>query len=92
MVPCYLGLLLLGVIIAYIYGGTIASPGEFSIFNNYGNDVNCDLCGAMGVFHLAATMRMDPSFPLNFLNNENLPRKKKALFKIKEIGDSTTFL
>ncbi len=34
----------------------------------YGNDVNCDLCGAMGVFHLAALMRSNPNFPLNALH------------------------
>jgi MoaA/NifB/PqqE/SkfB family radical SAM enzyme len=26
----------------------------------YGNDVNCDLCGSFGVFHLAAVNRTDP--------------------------------
>jgi sulfatase maturation enzyme AslB (radical SAM superfamily) len=28
----------------------------------YGNDVNCDLCGAWGNFHIAALMKSDPTF------------------------------
>jgi hypothetical protein len=39
LVPGYLGLLLLGVIIAYIFGGTIANPGEYSILDNYISDL-----------------------------------------------------
>lgn len=27
----------------------------------YGNDVNCDLCGSFGVFHLAAVMKKNPN-------------------------------
>jgi len=29
----------------------------------YGNDVNCDLCGAWAVFHLAAIMKLNPGWP-----------------------------
>ena len=29
----------------------------------YGNDVNCDLCGAWGAFHLAAIIKVNPGFP-----------------------------
>ena len=29
----------------------------------YGNDVNCDLCGAWAVFHLAATIKANPGWP-----------------------------
>ena len=29
----------------------------------YGNDVNCDLCGAWAVFHLAALMKLNPGWP-----------------------------
>ncbi|MHA1147942.1 MAG: hypothetical protein ACTSR8_06820 [Promethearchaeota archaeon] len=29
----------------------------------YGNDVNCDLCGAWVVFHLAAIMKLNPGWP-----------------------------
>ncbi len=31
----------------------------------YGNDVNCDLCGAWAVFHLAALMKINPGWPEN---------------------------
>ena len=31
----------------------------------YGNDVNCDLCGAWGAFHLAAVIKLNPGFPEN---------------------------
>ncbi len=30
----------------------------------YGNDVNCDLCGAWVVFHLAAIKKLNPGWPL----------------------------
>lgn len=33
----------------------------------YGNDVNCDLCGAWGAFHIAALLKMDPTFPFHFV-------------------------
>ncbi|MFX1395108.1 MAG: radical SAM protein [Promethearchaeota archaeon] len=29
----------------------------------YGNDVNCNLCGAWGAFHLAAIIKVNPGFP-----------------------------
>ncbi len=29
----------------------------------YGNDVNCDMCGAWAVFHLAAIMKLNPGWP-----------------------------
>ena len=29
----------------------------------YGNDVDCDLCGAWAVFHLAAIMKINPGWP-----------------------------
>lgn len=29
----------------------------------YGNDVNCDLCGAWAVFHLAALIKLNPGWP-----------------------------
>ncbi|KKN33141.1 hypothetical protein LCGC14_0806640 [marine sediment metagenome] len=29
----------------------------------YGNDVDCDLCGSWGVFHLAVVMKLNPGFP-----------------------------
>jgi MoaA/NifB/PqqE/SkfB family radical SAM enzyme len=38
----------------------------------YGNDVNCDLCGAWGAFHLAAVIKANPGFP----NNITGPYKK----------------
>jgi hypothetical protein len=31
----------------------------------YGNDVNCDLCGAWVVFHLAAIIKLNPGWPEN---------------------------
>lgn len=31
----------------------------------YGNDVNCDLCGSWGVFHLSAILKLNPGFPDN---------------------------
>lgn len=31
----------------------------------YGNDVNCDLCGAWGNFHITALMKLDPTFPFH---------------------------
>ena len=31
----------------------------------YGNDVNCDLCGAWAVFQLAAIMKSNPGWPIN---------------------------
>ncbi|MFX1324896.1 MAG: radical SAM protein [Promethearchaeota archaeon] len=31
----------------------------------YGNDVNCDLCGAWAVFHLAALIKINPGWPIN---------------------------
>lgn len=34
----------------------------------YGNDVDCDLCGAWGVFHLAALIKSNPEFALNYLD------------------------
>jgi MoaA/NifB/PqqE/SkfB family radical SAM enzyme len=30
----------------------------------YGNDVNCDLCGAWAVFHLAALIKINPGWPV----------------------------
>ena len=38
----------------------------------YGNDVNCDLCGAWAVFHLAALEELNPGWP----NNISGPFKK----------------
>ncbi len=29
----------------------------------YGNDINCDLCGAWAVFHLAALIKLNPGWP-----------------------------
>lgn len=29
----------------------------------YGNDVNCDMCGAWAVFHLALIIKLNPGFP-----------------------------
>lgn len=41
----------------------LSNEGKFEIpFCCYGNDVDCDLCGAMGVFHLAALIRENPKF------------------------------
>ena len=31
----------------------------------YGNDVNCDMCGSWGVFHLSAIIKLNPGFPDN---------------------------
>ena len=31
----------------------------------HGNDVDCDLCGSFGVFHMAALIRENPKFELN---------------------------
>ncbi|MFW9781124.1 MAG: radical SAM protein [Candidatus Heimdallarchaeota archaeon] len=31
----------------------------------YGNDVNCDLCGAWAVFHLAALIKINPGWPID---------------------------
>jgi sulfatase maturation enzyme AslB (radical SAM superfamily) len=32
----------------------------------YGNDVNCDLCGSFGVFHLAALMKKNPQIKFEY--------------------------
>ena len=37
----------------------------------HGNDVNCDLCGSFGVFHMAAAMRENPKFRLDETNDIN---------------------
>ncbi len=34
----------------------------------HGNDVNCDMCGSFGVFHLAATIKTNPGFYSNYLS------------------------
>ena len=38
----------------------------------YGNDVNCDLCGSFGVFHLAALIKKDPKFVFENKNSSHL--------------------
>ncbi len=38
-IPGFLGLLFLGIIIAYIFGGTEAGPGEYYIWTNYISDL-----------------------------------------------------
>jgi MoaA/NifB/PqqE/SkfB family radical SAM enzyme len=35
----------------------------------YGNDVDCDLCGSWGVFHIARVMRLNPDFPFKTTKN-----------------------
>ncbi len=35
----------------------------------YGNDVNCDLCGSWGPFHMEMTMRLNPGFPFELKND-----------------------
>jgi hypothetical protein len=32
----------------------------------YGNDVNCDLCGSFGVFHLAALIKKNPQIDFEY--------------------------
>ena len=43
----------------------LGNEGFETPFCCYGNDVNCDLCGAWGAFHLAAVIKANPGFPLN---------------------------
>lgn len=45
----------------------LGNDGFETPFCCYGNDPDCDLCGAWGVFHLAALMKLDPSFALNYI-------------------------
>lgn len=61
----------------------LGDEGFETPFCCYGNDVNCDLCGAMGVFHLAAMIKIDPEFPFGFLDGKNLPNKEKELYENK---------
>ena len=35
----------------------------------YGNDVDCDLCGSWGVFHLALVTKLNPGFPSKMTEN-----------------------
>ena len=35
----------------------------------YGNDVNCDLCGSWGPFHMAMIMKLNPGFPSKLTND-----------------------
>lgn len=47
-----------------VYLPIYLGDGGFEIpFCCYGNDVNCDLCGSWGPFHLAMIMRLNPGFP-----------------------------
>ena len=38
----------------------------------YGNDVNCDLCGSFGVFHLAAIMKQNPNIEFGYRTNSDV--------------------
>lgn len=39
LIPGYLGLVILGVLVAYVYGGETTAPGEFFIWTNYISDL-----------------------------------------------------
>ncbi len=41
----------------------LGDEGFVRPFCCYGNDVNCDLCGAWAVFHLAGIMKINPGWP-----------------------------
>jgi len=41
----------------------LGDEGFVKPFCCYGNDVNCDLCGAWAVFHLAGIMKINPGWP-----------------------------
>jgi hypothetical protein len=41
----------------------LGNDGFEQPFCCYGNDVNCDLCGAWAAFHLAALIRVNPGWP-----------------------------
>lgn len=43
----------------------LGEEGFVQPFCCYGNDVNCDLCGAWAVFHLAAIVKLNPGWPNN---------------------------
>ena len=45
----------------------LSDDGFVQPFCCYGNDVDCDLCGAWGAFEIAALMKMNPEFPFNFI-------------------------
>ena len=45
----------------------LGKEGFVHPFCCYGNDVNCDLCGAWAVFHIAALMKTDPTFYFNYI-------------------------
>ena len=38
----------------------------------YGNDVNCDLCGSFGVFHLAALIKKNPKFDFEYKSSSDV--------------------
>lgn len=37
----------------------------------HGNDVNCDLCGSFGVFHLAAVMKQNPNIDFKYKSSSH---------------------
>ena len=41
----------------------LGNNGFETPFCCYGNDVDCDLCGSWGVFHLALVRKLNPGFP-----------------------------
>ncbi len=47
----------------------LGDEGFETPFCCYGNDVDCDLCGAWGVFHLAAVIKSNPGFPVNVIGS-----------------------
>ena len=38
----------------------------------HGNDVNCDLCGSFGVFHLAALLKKNPKFDFEYKSSSDV--------------------
>jgi len=89
LIPGYLGLVILGVLVAYIYGGETIAPGEFSIWSNYISDLaGVNYTPAPYLYDIAAILCGILTIPLWFYLEKllvPLPQKPEDYNKITRL-------
>ncbi|MHA1291694.1 MAG: DUF998 domain-containing protein [Promethearchaeota archaeon] len=67
IIPGYLGLLIIGVIIAYLFGGTVQGPGQYYIWTNWISDLGgSPYTPAPYLYDIAAIIAGILTIPLTF--------------------------
>ena len=89
LIPGYVGLVILGVLVAYLYGGETLAPGEFFIWTNYISDLaGVDYSPAPYLYDIAAILcgilTIPPAFYLEKLLAP-LPQRPEDYNKITRL-------